>query len=135
MCDWASLIESLSQVSVMPSARTGGESLSSSSVSLMKGSFHRLSLPAAGDILLPFNKSRRETVEGKLGRVVGGELGTGSGALEVAVVVGSSAAVPSLTPGSWLEILSAFPTSEGLSPLSCSRSDAIKKTSQTGWSP
>ena len=50
-------------------------------------------------MLIPFKRSGRETVEVKLGRVAGGELGTGGGALEVAVVVGSSATAPSLAPG------------------------------------
>ena len=112
-CDWASLMESLNQVSVTPNARTGGEVLSSSKVSLINGSFHRLSLLAAGEILLPFNRSKRESEAGKLGLVVGVEEGSDTVQLRE-LVGGSFAVVPSRSLISLLEMPSISPTFVGL---------------------
>ena len=101
----------MNHVSVIPMANTGGDDLSFITVSCRKGNFQRLSLPAAGDTLLPFNRSNLEIDSGNCSRGIVGELsrrmtsavtvesamaGAGTWGVEV-LMVGVSSAVPLLS--------------------------------------
>ena len=102
-----------------------------------------LSLLAPGEMLLPFNKSRRETESGNLGRVVGAVPGlsgsegvsseepveeTGTVVVEELRVGSSAHAVaPSLSEGSPPVSLPFCRSAEEQFPPSCSPGTAIKK--------
>ena len=55
-------------------ARTGGDDWSFIRLVWIKGNFHLLSPPAAGEILLPFSKSRLESDSGEVHSVLVGLL-------------------------------------------------------------
>ena len=82
----------------MPKASTGGQEGSLSSASCINGSFHRQLFAAAGETLLPFNRSSRDIVSGNLARVLEGigAWGTAFATCNVAeeLIVGSSALSP-----------------------------------------
>ena len=81
----------MNHVSVTANASTGGRVGSLINASLIKGSFHRLLLPAAGEILLPFTRRIRETVAGNW-QIEAGSLGiaTGSDCLAAVEIVGTA---------------------------------------------
>ena len=138
MCVCALPIASFSHVSVMHMAKTGGSDWLLSRVVWIKGNFHLLSPPAAGEMLLPFSTSRLESDSGEARSVLVGLLSYEETAVgefaalgtldvsEVWMLVVSFASAPSLFPVSLTGTPPVSLTCGRKSPPSCFPGIALK---------